>query len=582
MDSSSVFCSLGDSRSWTDLVTNVVMLADVRLDQDLEQLTGWGTAPRSLLPTFLHEATHHWCFFSPVGFTVAALQLRVRRRAIELLTQPEPERRSELQTGIVEDLIRAETAAAFLRPLSEGLALFAEFDAMSSPKSSVLSLPLEMASYFSGNFKFSQTEMGPTPVLVDLLRWMRLDERCIQRKVRLFGYPLAYAKGGYLPGYLAVRGLWLKAASRDNRLLNETDLTLMYLRSFFFDDAGLVARLLDPSTNELESASAIANHIRERLLTFMTEMKESDISSYEQELRERETLPNDVRQSKPFLTSLRVDQELYDLGERLSAELLAQLESTETHTVDDLLRLHEADILRRRDIMYLGSIPVEVVVQGGNFRVLFEGALVTDGQTLSDAEDGDGEGSLDLFFSMLPDNKYRVVAITRGKELVATRFVGPESVIGDSAERFRTFDANRTALQARSEELKQALETVLAESWMEVAIEHVRRQLPTQVEQLYLPLALEHVPDAKLDSLCAIMREKGLLPILDWDRDLAEGVALLGLCCNALSPDRVLVSAWFEKAGLDLEATLSEIRRCSEEYGIPKVFDNGHQLLCTV
>jgi hypothetical protein len=63
---------------------------------------------------------------------------------------------------------------------------------------------------------------------------------------------------------------------------------------------------------------------------------------------------------------------------------------------------------------------------------------------------------------------------------------------------------------------------------------------------------------------------------------LAEGVALLGLCCNALSPDRVLVSAWFEKAGLDLEATLSEIRRCSEEYGIPKVFDNGRQLLCTV
>src|SRR5277367_673352 len=298
---------MGDSRSWTDLATNIVMLSDVHIERDLHQLTGLGTAPRSLLPAFLHEATHHWCFLSPVGFLLAALELRARRRAVELLSETDTERRDKLMVGICEDLIRTETAQAFLRPIAEGLALFAEFDAMSNPKSSVMSLPLELASWIFGDPSFSGSRLGLTPILIDMLRWLRLDNRCIQRKVGVFGYPLAYEGGGYLPGYLSVRSLWLEAAARHSRLLNETDLALMYIRSFFFDDAGLVARLLDPSTRGSASATTIANHFSERVASFVSALQPSDFSAYELELLAREQRP-----SKLFLTSLLVDHELYD------------------------------------------------------------------------------------------------------------------------------------------------------------------------------------------------------------------------------------------------------------------------------
>lgn len=578
MSTSSVFCSLGDSRSWTDLVTNLVFLSDVRLDKNLEQLTGWGTMPEELLPPFLHEATHHWCFLSPVGFTLASLQLQARRRALLLLNEQEHDRRSELEFGLLEDLIRFETASAYLRPLAEGLALFAEFDAMTKTESSVFSLPLEMASYFFGYWNLYQPKFGPTALLTNALRFMRLDKRCIQRKVSLLGYPLAYTGGGYLPGYLAVRSLWLQAASRDGRLLNETDLALMYMRSFFFDDKGLVAKLLDPSTEELASANAIGNYLTERIYTFLTEVQKIDIETYE-----REVLAGEKEQSKLRFTCLRIKQELYDMGERLSTELMDQLKTSKIEEVDDLLRLLEVDLLNRRDIMYLGSLPVEVSVDhDGRFRVLHGGVLVTDGQTLEGVEAGTGAGSIDLFFSMLSTFKYRVVAITRGRELVAKRLVGTESMTKDSSDRFNQFETNRTVLQTRNDELRQAVEKVIAGSWMEIALEHIRRHLPTQVERLYLPLALYYVAHDKLDSDYAIMREKGLLPILDWDRDLVEGVALLGLCCSALTPDRPFVSAWFEKAGLDLDRTLSDILRCTKEYGIPKVFDDGRQLLSIV
>jgi hypothetical protein len=117
---------------------------------------------------------------------------------------------------------------------------------------------------------------------------------------------------------------------------------------------------------------------------------------------------------------------------------------------------------------------------------------------------------------------------------------------------------------------------------MEISVTHVRKQLPSLVEKVYLPIALDSVPDKKLEASYAIMRKDGLYPVLNGDRDLIEGLALIGLCCSALSPDRGLVSAWFKRNGLELEATLDKLKQCNEKYGLPKVYDNGRQLLSTV
>lgn len=223
-----------------------------------------------------------------------------------------------------------------------------------------------------------------------------------------------------------------------------------------------------------------------------------------------------------------------------------------------------------------------MVDEGGHFHAWHEETPILEGKAVDGAAAGTGEGSLNLFFSILPKHQFKVITITRDKELVATKFQAPDSITKNGALRFNQFKGQPTVLRALRDESNRAVETVLKNSYMEIIVEHVRQQLPGMVENIYLPISLDRVPDNNLETNYGIMREDGLLPILNYDRDLIEGLALIGLCCSALSPDRMFVSAWFKKNGLDLDATLAKLQLCNEKYGLPQVFDNGRQLLSTI
>src|SRR5207244_11234437 len=82
----------------------------------------------------LHEATHHWCFTSPVVFAIAGIVLRARLEAVRAVENNAP-----FPHSIIVDLVRAEAATCLLRPIAEGLALFAEFDVVSRMRSKALS-----------------------------------------------------------------------------------------------------------------------------------------------------------------------------------------------------------------------------------------------------------------------------------------------------------------------------------------------------------------------------------------------------------------------------------------------------------
>src|SRR6266566_8434059 len=73
-------CSLG-GRSWTDSTTNTTLISEVQLEECMKRLLVHGKTPDYYRPVFLHEAMHHWCFLSPVGTTLAYLQLRASQHA---------------------------------------------------------------------------------------------------------------------------------------------------------------------------------------------------------------------------------------------------------------------------------------------------------------------------------------------------------------------------------------------------------------------------------------------------------------------------------------------------------------------
>ena len=454
------YCSLGDDRSWTDIVTNVTQLSAARVDEDFDALMGWGSVPRELLPGFLHEVTHHWCFLSPVGFTLAMLQLRARRTGV-LLFNGEGDA-TALSQRLLADVSRYETVAAMLRPLAEGLALFAEFDAMSGPESAILSLPSELTGVFYGISDVvaatepvrSLFESHRTPLME-----MRGSYQCFRRKRALLQQPLDPAAGGYLPGYLTVRALWRHLAEADPRLLNETDLLLMYLRSFFYDDPGLVQLMLRPWTGR-DDHFAIVAHIAERF-DALAGVQGRDVRAYEDAILAR---GDEGGPPVGLADAIFVDPAVAAVGERLSQAMIAELETRDLESVEGLMRLWEGELLGSRDIMYLGSVEdIDVYVDvDGTCVVTTDSGVSRRLPADVGAAPGRAPGRIDIFFSTLIAEKARAAVVYRGRDRVATSLGGPDALTDASRERFATLMTSRASIQAGTEEMNETMEKAIA------------------------------------------------------------------------------------------------------------------------
>jgi hypothetical protein len=118
-------------RPKSDIVSNNILIQALWEPNGLNALLR-GKLPRQTLPAFLHEVTHHWCFQSPIGATIAALRARSDETIWRAKTRDDVTRAAVFR-------VEAETLGEIYRPLSEGLALFAQHllrmepDALAAP-----------------------------------------------------------------------------------------------------------------------------------------------------------------------------------------------------------------------------------------------------------------------------------------------------------------------------------------------------------------------------------------------------------------------------------------------------------------
>ncbi len=165
--------------------------------------------------------------------------------------------------------MRYESAISLMRPLAEGLALFAEFDALPDD-SPVISLPIMMSAISFANPE--ENDQRPAPdqwnsLVSRLLLRHRLSPRFIEKKAALLKQPVgATAGSGYLAGYLTVKNIWDYLKRRNSKLW-DSDLFLTYFKTVFYDDFGLVAVLLDPDT-EIMTTGAGDRDCVERIMRY--------------------------------------------------------------------------------------------------------------------------------------------------------------------------------------------------------------------------------------------------------------------------------------------------------------------------
>lgn len=241
-------------QSWNDLLTNETFVQPLNDLVEPAHLISRAVPPVAV-PSLLHELAHHSCLCSAVGMTLAATDMKARRLA---------------ESGDEKELRRASTIVLtnravieLYRPLLEGLALFAEFDALPGP-SRVVSRPLlYTARHTSGPEKASEWELALVRTLTDA----RQMEVSIERRRDLLSTGLR-DPGGHQLGYQYVK-TWAWWA-RQWPIFCDPDFVLFFLSEYFWNDYELAALLLDEHPQEeLLPSKAVFEYCIQRLASVL-------------------------------------------------------------------------------------------------------------------------------------------------------------------------------------------------------------------------------------------------------------------------------------------------------------------------
>jgi hypothetical protein len=356
--------------------------------------------------------------------------------------------------------------------------------------------------------------------------------------------------------------MWRKSI----RFIEEGDLTVGYLRSFIYDDWQLVDLILERDTDEITLANRISTYLGDRLST-ITKISEKDVDEFE--LRVASTDPDspDVWSTPPkYASCLHFDPDVGARGmnrlEELRQDLTAPIPSSKDASgYAKLLSRLDEELLSARSFVYLGSSNVQVNVRGGRCFITANGKTVP-GDIPTSSADGQGSGTVDLFYEALSPVQRRIVHISREDETIATVVRGLDH--DSSAPLDFHPSMSRASLRHLNGLFEQILDENLSERWLKVALDHINGSAPDVARSIYLDTALGSVSDEYLAETLEALTEGGIRALLHEDRDLAEALVVAGTVTQA-TPFYDFVVAVLQREGFEpgVLHRLAEIGRAS-------------------
>lgn len=578
-------CSHGGDRSWTDPVTNWTLISGVKLDRDLGGMLQMGKYPARLLSPFLHELVHHWCFHSPLGLALAHMQLRARREAL-LLAKEEPRAGSKLDGvfDLLEDVGRYESAVTLMRPLAEGLALFAEFDLMPG-SSTAASLVTRWVAHSFDTPPHGDEEVGSDDYLGTLLFRHRLSADCGNRKANLLADRFSCDGGGYLPGYFLVKNLWFTLVfEKGCHQLIDKDLYLIFLRSFFYEDFDFVATLLDDSVTEMTAIENISVYFQKRFVALL-ETTDADVAEFERFVSAKTPASKmGLRDVFP----LGADEALTQLGKNRLDALVSELDfEGEPGTLEEMLKRRDQWTLAQRDLMCVGSFREHVRVN--------EHGRVMVGR-LADSEDAgfdvpllavgglegiaptEGEGLVEFFIS--PSGMYRYGAVSVHQKVVAVLPLSekfPEALL----EQTKGYQSDSEAAMKQKRAVQKIIDDFLREEGVEVILTHYRTEVARIRNAFYDSRSLLRTPDDKVEACAETMREAGLIDILEGRGDALRALSVASLAAS-LSNDAEFIRDLLKDREISVEALLAACGEASRRHSLPLFKQHGELLVSYV
>jgi hypothetical protein len=515
-------CSFGGgpARSWTDIFTNHTFIDPIDPVLGVSEILH-GRLPAFALPHFLHEATHHTCLSSPVGLAMTALEYRAR----ELAEEEDTLREAWMYS------VRVHSLLALYRPLFEGLALFAEFDAQPGG-SRVATTPMLLAlDLFVREAAAAKDRDTAFDELILLLSRHRLTADVVGRKESLLSEPLA-TRDGYLVGYLLAKcfGTWSALVAKE---FEDSDLALGYAIYHFFYDYELVDLLLEPTVDSAEIKKLIDYAGGRLRYLFSGDGLSERARRFEEELL---TLELESESSSALArTGSALDNDPAVVARARNA-LLERLDALPEEALTEVTR---------RSLLHLTSIPVSLAIRNRSFIALYDGApLVVGPLPPSWTPTDDLHGSVDAFYEVV--TRTQGVAVSTGGGVIWRDF---RSESEELAEWLDQLVVAREHVVTASDRATAEFEEAIARAGLAGVRDSVINGLHPLRQELYESLVFPWIPEQGVADFVRAAGRRGFRTAVG--AELIRSLAVLSMLNG--------IGAYLEEANLiGAASTLAE------------------------
>ena len=268
--------------AFNDPLSNVVFLGQQSRLSRTETLQKFieGGYPEESLAAFFLYFTHHRCFDSPVGYALLAIESFSRLAWFETI-KCRKEGNSDIEAcksnPICFNRALMRVLYQMLTPLAEGLALYGELNAYPGRSKAASQIAINATSvYFERQTKLLM-QFAPFSSLYDEFgKWLNAerekdDSPFAATTALLNDEPEEPWKEPYLIGYAWVNQLIAELHRHSSSARQDTDVSLAFLCSFFFDDwhfASIIARAAWGTLSHIEPTQTIqqiTNYLESRI-----------------------------------------------------------------------------------------------------------------------------------------------------------------------------------------------------------------------------------------------------------------------------------------------------------------------------
>jgi hypothetical protein len=377
---------------------------------------------------------------------------------------------------------------------------------------------------------------------------------------------------GYLGGYLTVKNLW-RHCMAESELFRDADFMLAFLRSYFYEDLGLVATLLDPTTSGLESGVAIGHYIADRFNALIRESFRPAAEAFEERVS-RLKPGNGAFVSGDLSPAILTHPTLAEKGRERYEAVFHELATEPADPELKALAHMDQWMLAQRETMCLASVPATLrISKKRRVGVFLEGIPMYSGPGLDHVEPGEADGTLQLFVS--PTFGYLALVASVGGRIAHLAFLG--DVDEDVHKQFLGYNVDRDAVINVSRQSRKTIEELLERGRQRDMGPMWRKELLSLADSIYGHLATVNVAPDRRKATRAAMSETGFWQMLFRDQDLVRSLALLGLASSVGAFDQL--QEVFRDHALDYDTAVARLAQAQAASGFPLMGYGGDQNL---